>query len=144
MKKFHIKFDSDSKNKLLQILIKYKRMFFMIYFFAVLIFSFQVIYEDAFVEIKYNDYVESEDKVIANLKSANRLSLKLIEAIKLRKLDFIEAKGYEYNNPFVLKKIKEVEPDIIDEVVGDEEIMTVDVNILIDNNDNNFQTIDQY
>jgi len=148
MKKIKIKFDKKIINRIVSRSIKYKSLIILIYFFVIIIFSFKVVYEDAYVKIKYIDYVESEDKVIANLKSANRLSLKIIEQINVNKLNFENKKQYEYENPFVFNEPEEIdmELNIISEEditeIGDD-IITINNNVIISDDNISIDTIDQ-
>ena len=117
LKKIKIKFDKKIINKIFSKFIKYKSLIIIFYFFAIILFSFKVVYEDAYVKIKYIDYIESEDKVIANLKSANRLSLKMIEQINVDRLNFKNKEQYDYKNPFIFNESEEddTESDIVSE-----------------------------
>ena len=148
MKKIKIKFDKKIINRIVSRSIKYKSLIILIYFFAIIIFSFKVVYEDAYVKIKYIDYIESEDKVIANLKSANRLSLKIIEQINVNKLNFENKKQYEYENPFVFNKPEEIDIELnimpeedLAETGGD--IIMINNNIIISDDSIDIDTIDQ-
>lgn len=148
MKKIKIKFDKKIINRIVSRSIKYKSLIILIYFFAIIIFSFKVVYEDAYVKIKYIDYIESEDKVIANLKSANRLSLKIIEQINVNKLNFENKKQYEYENPFVFNEPEETDMELnimpeedLTETGGD--IIMINNNIIISDDSIDIDTIDQ-
>ena len=148
MKKIKIKFDKKIINRIVSRSIKYKSLIILLYFFAIIIFSFKVVYEDAYVKIKYIDYIESEDKVIANLKSANRLSLKIIEQINVNKLNFENKKQYEYENPFVFNKPEEIDIELnimpeedLAETGGD--IIMINNNIIISDDSIDIDTIDQ-
>ncbi|MCK5085331.1 hypothetical protein KAK05_01320 [Candidatus Parcubacteria bacterium] len=148
MKKIKIKFDKKIINRIVSRSIRYKSLIILLYFFAIIIFSFKVVYEDAYVKIKYIDYIESEDKVIANLKSANRLSLKIIEQINVNKLNFENKKQYEYENPFVFNKPEEIDIELnimpeedLAETGGD--IIMINNNIIISDDSIDIDTIDQ-
>lgn len=134
IKKIKIKFDKKIIKSFFSKFIKYKSLIILFYFFAIILFSFKVVYEDAYVKIKYIDYIESEDKVIANLKSANRLSLKIIEQINVDKLNFKNKKQYDYKNPFVFNELEkdDTESDIVSE---EDPIEIEDDNIMISNDD---------
>ncbi|MCK5475955.1 MAG: hypothetical protein KAI71_05250 [Candidatus Pacebacteria bacterium] len=140
LKKIKIKFDKKIINKIFSKFIKYKSLIILFYFFAIILFSFKVVYEDAYVKIKYIDYIESEDKVIANLKSANRLSLKMIEQINVDKLNFKNKEQYDYKNPFVFNESEK--DDAESDIVSEEDPVEIDDDIIISDVDVDVDVID--
>ena len=141
MKKINIKFDKEIINKLPAILIRYKFFILLIYLTALSFFMFKVVYEDAYVKVRYIEYVESEDRVISNLKIANRLSLKIIEQINSNEPDVKENKEYKYKNPFMFTELKKKDNNIESENKLD--ISLENSNAMININNVNVEAIDQ-
>jgi len=92
MRKIKIKFNKDSIKNVFKSFVKYKRLFFIIFFGALLIFTFDVIYKNVYFNINYIDYVELEsfenseikkniilEKVIKNIDDRNRAAGKIID-----------------------------------------------------------------
>jgi len=102
MKKINlkIKFKKKDFGRILSKVICYKRLLFIIFFGILLIFTFEIVYKYAFLNIRYIGYTESDSFIIANGK-INNVNLNRV----LRNIDEdkekikIEIKK-EYKNPF--------------------------------------------
>lgn len=99
MKKIKIKFDQNSVRKILIATIKYKRLLFIIFFGALLIFTFNTIYKNAYFNINYIDYAEVENFEISEGRK-NAMLKKVIENIDHRKQLTPDEKNENHRNPF--------------------------------------------
>ena len=99
MKKIEIKFDKNDAKKYAVYLIKHRKLFFVAFFGALFIFTFNVIYENAYHNIEQIDYAKSrsfeDDEARREI-----MFKKVIKNIKLREQTTQDVRNKEYRNPF--------------------------------------------
>ena len=99
MKKIKIKFSKNRLKKYAGYLVKHRRLFFVMFFGALFIFTFDVIYENAYYNMKHIDYERLRNFKDDETKK-NIMFEKIIENINLRKQMIQDIKNKEYKNIF--------------------------------------------
>jgi len=99
MRKIKFEFDKNSVKKIFASFIKRRRLFFIIFFGALLIFTFDVIYKNVYFNINYIDYTETEDFEINGARKSIMLK-KVIENINYREQLTQNEVSKKYRNPF--------------------------------------------
>ena len=106
-----IKFNINKK-KLASIFLRYRYLFILIFFSALLGFVFNVMYKYAYADISFMEYEESyEGKVGSNIKKGNRTVKEVLKEIEEREKRFKTEENMEYSNPFELKMMDIFEDD---------------------------------
>ena len=101
-----------NKKKLLSILLRYKYLFILIFFSALLAFVFNVMYKYAYADINFVEYEESsEGRVSSNIKKGNRMLREILKRIEEREKRFEAEEDMKYSNPFELKGMDIYEDD---------------------------------
>jgi len=120
--KLKIKFKKEYLKIILSKIIYYKRLLFIIFFGALLIFSFEIIYKCVFLNIKHVDYMENNNFIITNGKINNVHLNRVLRNINENEEKVkIEIKK-EYKNPFSFNDVElltELENDEEDENISD-------------------------
>lgn len=94
-----------NKEKLLSVFLRYKYLFILIFFSALLAFVFNVMYKYAYADINFMEYEESsEGRVSSNIKKGNRMLREISKKIEEREKRF-ETEDMKYSNPFELKSM---------------------------------------
>jgi len=106
-----IKFDIN-KEKLLSVFLRYRYLFILIFYSALLAFVFNVMYRYAYVDISFVEYEESyEGRVSLNIKKGNRTLKEVSKNIEERKERFEMEKDIKYSSPFEFKNLDILEDD---------------------------------
>ena len=127
MKKVKIKFDKSSFKKYAQYSIKHRKLFFIIFFSALFIFTFNVIYKNAYYNMKYIDYAElgnfKDDKVKKDI-----MFKEIIKNINLRKQVIQDVRNREYQNIFSFNDGEDLDKN--DNNENDNPILPIKPNVL--------------
>lgn len=106
-KNIKIKMNSQRASALLMQILKKRRLIFITILGASLLFSFNLIYKKAYVDINFIDYpVEIENLTIGKEDVA---LTKIIEALDRREKNMENLQTKTYRNPFVFRKAQEKE-----------------------------------
>lgn len=103
-----IKIDLKKVKKISFFFAKYRYLLFTLFFCSSLVYSFQVIYDYAYSNIRYVNYTENEGNLISEAKTINRRMQIIIENIENRNNKFDSRPDLEYVNPlrYNMKKIE--------------------------------------
>ncbi len=99
MKKNVIKFNKNSVKKYAVYLIEHRKLFFIVFFGALFIFTFNVTYENVYYNMEHIDYAKSRNFEDDEIKR-DIIFKKVIEDIKFRERIIRDVKNKEYKNPF--------------------------------------------
>ncbi len=127
MKKVEIKFDKKSFKKYIKYFIKHRKLFFMIFFSALFIFTFNVIYKNAYYNMKYIDYAESGNFEGDKMKK-DIIFKGIIKNINSRKQTMRDARNKEYKNIFSFNDVGYSDESNSNE--NDNPILPVEPNVL--------------
>lgn len=112
-KNIKIKMNSQRTNAFLVQILKKRRLIFIMVFGVSLLYSFNLIYKKAYVDINFIDYpVEIENLTIGKEDVA---LTKIIEALDRREKNMENLQTKTYRNPFVFRKSQEKETAEIEE-----------------------------
>lgn len=99
MKLIKIKFSRDNIERIIRLFIGQKRLFIVLFFGILLIYTFNVIYKNAYFNINYIVYTESEDFVIKGKRIDITLK-RVMEDIGNREKRINQVAGKTYKDPF--------------------------------------------
>jgi len=108
MKKVEIKFDKNSFKKYVKYSIEHRKLFFMIFFSALFVFTFNVIYKNAYYDMKYIDYAESGNFEGNKIKK-NTMFKEIIKNINFRKQAMQDVRNKEYKNIFSFNDVEDLD-----------------------------------
>ena len=98
-----IKFNIN-KEKLLSTFSRYRYLFVLIFFSALLAFVFNVMYKYAYADINFIEYEESyEGRVGSNIKKGNRTLREISKGIEEREERSKTEEDMKYDSPFEFK-----------------------------------------
>ncbi|MDF1498102.1 MAG: hypothetical protein P1P85_01945 [Patescibacteria group bacterium] len=100
IKKIKTKFSGNDLKKILNIFLRFRYLFILLFLGSLFIFSFKFIYEHAYMNIQYIDYKEYENQIIYNVKSENKKLSNLLNDLNEDRVKFESELNKEYSNPF--------------------------------------------
>lgn len=95
-----INFNKKDFKRILFKIVCFKRLLFMVFFGALLIFTFNTIYKYTFLNIKYIDYAGDDSFIIIDGKIANVSLSRILKNIEEDKKRVKIGISKEYKNPF--------------------------------------------
>ena len=99
MKKIKIKFNKNNAKKYAVYLVEHRKLFFAVFFGALFIFTFNIIYENAYYNIEQIDYAKSrsfeDDETRREI-----MFKKVVENIEFREQMMRDVKNKKYKNLF--------------------------------------------
>lgn len=99
MKKIEIKFNKNNAKKYAVYLIKHRRIFFVVFFSALFIFTFNVIYKNVYYNIEQIDYAKSRSFEDDETRREIMFE-KVVENIEFREQMIRDVKNKKYKNLF--------------------------------------------
>ena len=102
MKKITLKIKFNKKNfkKILSRIFYCKRLFFIMFFGVLLIFTFDIVYKNAFLNVEYIDYTEDDNFIITDGKINNVNLNRVLKNIDKDKEKIRTKINKEYKDPF--------------------------------------------
>ena len=131
MKKVEIKFDKNSFKKYVKCFVKHRKLFFIMFFSALFIFTFNVIYKNAYYDMRNIDYAESGNFEGDKMKK-NIMFEEIIKNINFRKRAMQNARNKKYKNIFSFNDVEDSDENNSDENddENDNPILPVEPNVL--------------
>lgn len=97
--KLDLRITEERKNMLLNKLLDNSRLFFIMFTGAVLIYSFNMLFEKAYIELNYISYPDSASSSINFYQESSTLG-RIMEDIEERKDNLKAGNGKKYKDPF--------------------------------------------
>lgn len=120
MKKIKIKFNKNSVEKYFGQLVKHRGAFFVVFFGVLFVFTFNIIYQEAYLKINYINYEKSENFKVNEIKK-DAIFKNVIEKIKEKERLKQVGIDKEYRNPFDFKEAENLGDSGIINIENDNE-----------------------
>jgi hypothetical protein len=101
MRKIKIGFDKNTVKNILALIIRRKRIFFILFFGALLIYTFDVVYKNVYLNIRYVDYSGSFS--VSDIKRESVVIKKILRDIKRKDERIKSGVSKHYEDPFNFK-----------------------------------------
>jgi hypothetical protein len=101
MKKIRInlKLNDEQKKAIFNKLLQHRRLFFLVFWGALLVYSFNLLYNKAYIDVNFANYEGSSD-FIGTYREGSTLE-KIMQNIEKRKTNLENNKSKIYKDPFI-------------------------------------------
>ncbi len=104
-----IKFDKKKIKKIASVFAKYRYLLFILFLYASLVFTFKVVYDNAYLNVEFVNYKEGRNDIIIEAKKINKRIQVISENIEKRNSDLRSKTERKYIDPF---KYNTREPEV--------------------------------
>jgi hypothetical protein len=101
MRKINVGFDKNTVKNILDLITRRKRIFFILFFGALLIYTFDVMYKNVYLNIRYVDYSGSFST--SDIKRESIVVKKILRDIKRKDERIKSGVSKHYEDPFNFK-----------------------------------------
>ena len=106
MKSLSIKITGDEIKKSLQSVLKYKRLFFILIFGALIIYTFDGIYKNTYLNINFNSEYLQESEVVKKIRLEEAILTRIIDDTKDREERARGTAYKKYDDPFSFENMR--------------------------------------